>query len=53
MGEGIYVVDEHQRITFVNPAGVNMLGWSEREASDIDGFRRELIERLTRAARPE
>ncbi|OFW25931.1 MAG: hypothetical protein A3G21_15335 [Acidobacteria bacterium RIFCSPLOWO2_12_FULL_66_21] len=29
------------------------LGWSEREASDIDGFRRELIERLTRAARPE
>lgn len=36
VGEGIYVVDEHQRITFVNPAAVKMLGWSEQELVGCD-----------------
>jgi hypothetical protein len=29
------------------------LGWNEEQATDIDRFRKELIERLTRAIRPE
>lgn len=39
VGEGIYVVDERQRITFVNPAAVKMLGWSERELTGHDVHR--------------
>lgn len=31
VGEGIYVVDGQQLITFVNPAAVRMLGWNEQE----------------------
>ncbi|HEX5363458.1 MAG TPA: PAS domain S-box protein [Gallionella sp.] len=31
VGEGIYVVNAEQLITFANPAAVNLLGWSEQE----------------------
>lgn len=39
VGEGIYVVDEQQLITFVNPAAVKMLGWSEQELLGHDVHR--------------
>jgi hypothetical protein len=39
VGEGIYVVDEQQVITFVNPAAVKMLGWSERKLIGQDVHR--------------
>ena len=39
VGEGIYVVDERQVITFVNPAAVKMLGWSEQELIGHDVHR--------------
>ncbi|OGS80778.1 MAG: hypothetical protein A2061_03925 [Gallionellales bacterium GWA2_59_43] len=39
VGEGIYVVDEHQVITFANPAAVKMLGWNERELIGLDVHR--------------
>jgi PAS domain S-box-containing protein len=39
VGEGIYVVNEQQRITFVNPAAVKMLGWSEQELLGHDVHR--------------
>jgi PAS domain S-box-containing protein len=39
VGEGIYVVDEQQVITFVNPAAVKMLGWSEQKLIGQDVHR--------------
>ncbi|HCI15136.1 MAG TPA: hypothetical protein DFK12_14650 [Gallionellaceae bacterium] len=39
VGEGIYVVDERQIITFVNPAAVKMLGWNEQELIGRDVHR--------------
>ncbi len=39
VGEGIYVVNEQQIITFVNPAAVKMLGWGERELIGCDVHR--------------
>jgi PAS domain S-box-containing protein len=31
LGEGVYAVDHHERVTFVNPAAQAMLGWTEAE----------------------
>lgn len=39
VGEGIYMVDERQAITFVNPAAVHMLGWEEHELIGQDVHR--------------
>lgn len=31
LGEGIYTLDPHGRVTFINPAGEAVLGWKESE----------------------
>lgn len=33
MAEGLYVLDEEGRLTFMNPAASNILGWSEEDLS--------------------
>lgn len=45
LGEGVYAVDRSERLTFVNPAAQQMLGWTEAEllgqsSHDIMGLRR-------------
>jgi PAS domain S-box-containing protein len=45
LGEGVYAVDRSERLTFVNPAAQEMLGWTEAEllgqsSHDIMGWRR-------------
>jgi two-component system cell cycle sensor histidine kinase/response regulator CckA len=31
LGEGLYAIDPHGRVTFINPAGEALLGWKESE----------------------
>ncbi len=36
LAEGVCAFDEHARVTFLNPAAEQLLGWSERELAERD-----------------